>query len=73
MRTILDGEYYNALYEDGRLKHQAKPDYLDAHTLVTVFPEAEYYTVPECVYEAMGDSYPEDLADFPLEACTRYR
>lgn len=72
--TILSTDYYVALYEDGQLRNQAKPCYLDAHTLMTIFPDAEYYDVPEDVYEAMeDDGYPQFLRDFPLQSCVRYR
>lgn len=75
MLVIIQSDWYNALYEDGILKHQAKPDYLDAETMVTLFPEASLYSVDYESYEEIlnGDGYPTNLSDFPLERCTKYR
>lgn len=73
--TIISSDYYNAFYEDGVLKHQAKPDYLDSETLFTIFPDSEYYGVPYDLYEELleGDGYPELLENFDLSRCNRYR
>jgi hypothetical protein len=71
--TILQAECYNALYENGVLLHQGKPDYLNAHTLANVFPDAELYYVEDDIYESMYDGYPENLSEFPLDHCRRYR
>lgn len=70
---ILQSECYNALYENGVLLRQGKPDYLDAHTLASVFPDAKIYYVEDDIYESMEDGYPESLSDFPLDHCRRYR
>lgn len=72
--TIITSDYYNALYEDGVLKHQAKPDYLHGETMATLFPDAEYYGIDYDDYEEiLGDQYPSLLANFPLDRCDRYR
>lgn len=73
-RTIISSDYYNALYEDGVLKHQGKPDYLDAETLFTIFPDSKLYGVPYDLYdELVEDGYPTNLSDFDLSRCDRYR
>lgn len=72
-RTIIHSDFYSALYEDGVLKHQAKPDYLDTETLHTIYPDAEYYGVPYELYDEMlDDGYPENLSDFDLTRCDKY-
>jgi hypothetical protein len=74
--TIIRSDYYNAFYEDGILKHEAKPDYLNAETLFTIFPDSEYYGVPYELYEELvggEDGYPQHLKDFDLSRCDRYR
>ena len=74
--TIIHGDFYNALYENGKLKIQAKPDYLHAETLSNIFPDAEFYGVPYELYDELvgdKDGYPDDLIDFPLYVCDRYR
>lgn len=76
VRVIISGEYYNALYEDGVLKHEAEPDYLDAETMLTLFPDASFYGVPWELYDELvgdHDGYPKQLADFPLLRCQKYR
>lgn len=74
MRTIIISDYYNALYKNGKLNHQGKPDYLDGETLSTIYPKAEMYGVSYDIYdELVGDRYPERLEDFPLERCVKYR
>ena len=73
--TIISSDYYNAFYVDGILKHEAKPDYLNAKTLLTIFPNSEYYGVPYDLYDQLldGDGYPEHLKDFDLSRCDRFR
>lgn len=75
MKTILANDYFNALYEDGVLKQDGKPEYLDAETLARVDPTAEVYVVPQAVYDAVldGAGYPRELANFPLDQCERVR
>lgn len=72
--TIITSDYYNALYEDGVLKNQGKPDYLHGETMANLFPHAAVYGL-ESHYETLleEDGYPVHLSDFPLEVCTRYR
>lgn len=74
--TIISSDYFNAFYEDGILKHQSKPDYLDAETLFTIFPGSEMYGVPYDLYDELigqQDGYPQNLEDFDLSRCERYR
>lgn len=75
MKTIIQSDWYNALYEDGKLIHQGKPDYLSTETMLTLFPEAEFYLVPYEKYDMVldGDGYPENLSDFPLNECNKLR
>lgn len=67
-RFILQSDGFNALYEDGKLKDQAKPCYLDAETLLRLYPEAGYRFVPQEILEEF-DGYPQNLEDFPLDKC----
>lgn len=74
MRTIISSDYFNALYKNGKLEHQARPDYLNAETLATIYPNAELYGVPYDHYEEiLGDEFPALLSDFPLDRCVKYR
>lgn len=72
-RVIVQSDWYNALYEDGLLVKQGKPERLDAETLANLFEDAEIYWVPQNVYDEHlgGNGYPQDLADFPLHKCKR--
>jgi hypothetical protein len=74
-RTILQSDWFNALYRDGVLEASGKPDYLDAETLAQMYPQAAYYTVPQDVYDQVldGAGYPAELAKFPLERCDKVR
>lgn len=74
-RVIITSEYYNAFYENGVLKHEARPDYLHGETLHTIFPEAEYYGIDYILYDELigdQDGYPTLLEDFPLDQCKKY-
>jgi hypothetical protein len=75
-RTIISSDWYNALYEDGVLVHQAKPDYLDAETMHTLFSgsEAAFYSVDYDDYDDIlgGEGYPYHLSEFPLDRCNRW-
>lgn len=74
--TVITSDYYNALYEDGVLKHEAKPDYLHGETLYTIFSDSdsEFYGVDYDDYDELlgGDGYPELLSNFPLDRCHRW-
>lgn len=75
-RTIISGDYYNALYEDDVLKHQGEDDYLNVETLLTIFPDAELYSVPLEMYDELigdHDGYPNHLSEFPLDVCEKYK
>jgi hypothetical protein len=75
LRTILSSDWYNALYEDGILKESGKPAYLDAETIARLHPDAQFFTVPQPVYDDVlnGEGYPPELSRFPLSRCTRLR
>lgn len=74
MKTIIISEWYNALYEDGTLKIEAKPDYLHGETMITLFPEADAYYVDYDQYEELiDDGYPPLLVDFPLDRCEKLK
>jgi hypothetical protein len=75
-RTVLvQSDSYNAVYVDGRVHDQAKPDYLDIETLARYVPGASIYWVPRDVYDdhVSGDGYPDLLSNFPLNRCEQIR
>lgn len=71
--AIVESEWYNALYFDGHLDQQGKPEYLNAETLARVYTTADRYYVPNDVYDDClnGAGYPDALADFPLNRCQK--
>lgn len=76
MKTIIISDWYNALYEDGLLKVDAKPDYLHGETMITLFPDAEAYYVEYNLYDEIignNDGYPFRLSDFPLDRCRKLK
>lgn len=69
--TIVGSEWYVALYQNGVLFREAKPDYLHAETLHTLWPTAPFYWMSYEQYEEIvmdADGYPQLLADLPLDA-----
>lgn len=69
-------EWFNALYEDGLRKVDAKPDYLHGETMITLFPDAEAYYVDYDDYDELignHDGFPKKLEDFPLERCKKLK
>lgn len=74
-RVIIMNDWYNALYENGTLALEGKPEHTDAETLARLWPKAAIYEVPQDVYDEVlgGNGYPRALADFPLDRCERVR
>lgn len=66
--AIIASDYFNALYENGTLSKSGKPEYLNGNTLALLHPDADYYSMPEDVYDELldGVDYPEKLSDVPL-------
>lgn len=68
--VIIGSEWYVALYLNGSLYREAKPDYLHAETLHTLWPEAPFYWMDYDLYDELimeADGYPEHLDGLPLE------
>lgn len=74
-QVFIGHDYFNAWYEDGTLKESGKPEYLDIETLLTVFPDANVYTMGDDVYDELldGANYPASLSDVPLDKMSRIR
>ncbi|QDK02679.1 hypothetical protein PP304_gp191 [Gordonia phage Phendrix] len=73
--VFIGHDYFNAWYEDGKLKQSNKPDYLDIETLLSVFPDANAYWMGDDVYEELlnGEDYPASLSDVPLDRMQKIR
>lgn len=73
--VIIQSDYFNALYEDGSLVEQGKPDYLDVETLARLKPYASIYFIPDDVYDKAlnGRGFPARLVNFPLDKCEKVR
>lgn len=73
--TVIESDWFNAVYFDGVLKEDAKPEYLDAETAVRTYRglgvPVDRYWLPDDVYDELlnGAGYPRDLAGVPLGRC----
>lgn len=67
-RTIIQSEWFNALYEDDVLVKDGKPEYLNAETMARLYPEADIYFMKDETYDLVlaGAGYPQNLLDLPL-------
>ena len=70
--VIITSEYFNAVYCNGRLQQDGKPEYLDPETLLRLYPSAVYYTMDQRLYDEIldGMGYPTDINDLPAHRLT---
>lgn len=68
---LVTSDYYGAIYKDGVLTDQAKPEYLDIETLARLYPNAAVYLADSDV--ADGDGYPAQFADIDPSKLTLVR
>lgn len=73
--VLIESEWFNAHYDNGKLVRDAKPDYLDIETLAHTFPAAAIYMMGGDVYSELldGAGYPPTLDDVPLDRLHRVR
>jgi hypothetical protein len=74
--VIIESDWYNALYKNGQLSQQGKPEYLDSETmlrLLTPDNHVDYYVMSDEVYNDLlnGAGYPQDLDELPLDRMTK--
>lgn len=70
---IIQSDYYNAVYFSDTLANQAKPERLDAESLIRTHQAlgitVELYVMPSDVYDEVlnGEGYPASFDDLPVD------
>jgi hypothetical protein len=73
--VVIQSEWYNGLYINGKIKDQGKPGYMNVETILRLLPNAELYYMSTEIYDEVlnGAGYPESLDELPLDQMEKIR